>query len=120
MSTPSTRRLCFALDLHDDQQLIDEYIRHHRRIWPEITHSLLSAGIVDLSIYQLHTRLFMIMEVDDTFDAERKKELDESNPKKLEWEELMWRYQLPLPWARPGEKWMEMKQIFQLEKEPHE
>jgi len=32
-----------------------------------------------------------------------------------EWEALMWKYQQPLPMARPGDKWLPMERIFKLE-----
>jgi len=28
----------------------------------------------------------------------------------------MWKYQKPLPMAKPGEKWLRMERIFKLEK----
>ncbi len=31
------------------------------------------------------------------------------------WEELMWKYQKPLPSAQPGEKWVPMEKIFEVE-----
>jgi L-rhamnose mutarotase len=30
------------------------------------------------------------------------------------WEELMWKFQKPLPHARPGEKWVRMEKIFEV------
>ncbi|MDQ3279770.1 MAG: L-rhamnose mutarotase, partial [Bacteroidota bacterium] len=30
------------------------------------------------------------------------------------WEDLMWKYQQPLHFARPGEKWVLMNKIFSL------
>ena len=110
-----TRRYCLALDLKDDPQLIAEYRRYHQKIWPEITESIRSAGIEDLEIYLLGTRMFMIMEVSETFSFEKKGEMDRTNPKVQEWEQLMWRFQKPLPQAKPGEKWMLMERIFKLE-----
>ena len=56
----------------------------------------------------------MIMDVDDTFDPIKKARLDAANPKVQEWEELMWKYQKALPWAKDGEKWVPMEQVFQL------
>ena len=108
------RRYCLTLDLKDDPKLIDEYERYHEKIWPEITRSLKDAGIEDLEIYRLGTRMFMIMEVNDKFSPEAKARADAANPKVREWEELMWRFQKPLPEAKPGEKWLPMKKIFSL------
>jgi len=110
------RRYCLTLDLKDDPKLIAEYKRYHQKIWPEITRSIKAAGIEDMEIYLLGTRMFMIMEVNETFSFEVKKKADELNPKVQEWEALMWRFQQSLPKAKPGEKWLLMERIFSLEK----
>jgi L-rhamnose mutarotase len=109
------RRFCLTLDLKDDPTLIADYKRHHEKIWPEITESIRGAGIVDLEIYLLGTRMFMIMEVNENFSFEAKAAADRLNPEVQEWEDLMWRFQMPLPQAAPGEKWMLMERIFKLE-----
>jgi L-rhamnose mutarotase len=110
------KRLCFACDLKDDQQLIAEYKKYHAQgnTWPEITQSIKDAGILDMQIYLTGNRLFMIMEVDESFDLDMKSEMDANNPRVQEWEQLMWKYQRELPWAKKGEKWVEMERIFQL------
>jgi L-rhamnose mutarotase len=109
------RRYCLTLDLKDDPELIAEYRRHHQRIWPEITQSIRDSGIEDMEIYLLGTRMFMIMEVNEQFSFEGKAGADRANPKVQEWERLMWKFQKPLPEAKPGEKWMLMEQVFKLE-----
>ena len=111
-----TQRYCLALDLKDDPGLIAEYKRYHEKIWPEITRSILDAGVENLEIYLLGTRLFMILEAGPAFSFAAKAEMDRVNPKVREWEELMWRFQKPLPEAKPGEKWVLMERIFTLEK----
>jgi L-rhamnose mutarotase len=111
-----TDRYCLALDLQDDPELIAEYRRYHEKIWPEITKSIREAGIEDMEIYQVGTRLFMVMEVNEKFSFEAKARADAANPKVQEWEKLMWRFQRLLPGAKPGEKWMRMERIFKLEK----
>ena len=110
------RRYCLTLDLKDDPALIDEYRRHHAKIWPEITDSIKEAGIVDMEIHLLGTRMFMVMEVDENFSLDAKAKADRENPKVREWEELMWKFQKPLPQAKPGEKWLLMERIFKLER----
>jgi L-rhamnose mutarotase len=108
------KRYCLTLDLANDPQLIAEYKRYHEDIWPEITQSIRQSGIEQLEIYLLGTRLFMIMEVNDQFSFDKKSAADRSNPKVQEWEELMWKFQRPLPQAKPGEKWLLMERIFNL------
>jgi L-rhamnose mutarotase len=109
------RRYCLTLDLKDDPELIKEYQRCHERVWPEITKSIRDAGVADMEIYLLGTRMFMIMEVGEGFSFAGKSEADRNNPKVREWEELMWKFQTPLPQAKPGEKWLLMDRIFKLE-----
>ncbi len=109
-----SRRYCLTLDLKDDPALIAEYKRHHEKIWPEITQSIRNAGIEDLSIYLLGTRMFMIMDVADGFSFASKSRADAANPKVREWEELMWKFQQALPQAKPGEKWLLMEKIYDL------
>jgi len=110
------KRQCYALDLRDDPALIAEYERWHRAEngWPEIRKSILDAGITDMQIFRTGNRLFMIMETGEDYKTEKKAAMDAVNPKVQEWEQLMWKFQEPLPWAKEGEKWVQMNQIFQL------
>lgn len=108
------KKYCWALDLKNEEHLIQEYKEHHKNVWPEILTSIKDAGIEDLEIYCVANRLFMIMTVNDSFSFERKSAMDEANPNVQEWEKLMWNYQQALPTAKPGEKWLLMDRIFQL------
>jgi L-rhamnose mutarotase len=108
------KRYCLTLDLANDPDLIAEYKRHHQNVWPEIIENIRESGIQDLEIYLLGTRLCMILEVDDQFNFDRKAEADRNDPKVQQWEQLMWKFQRPLPEAKPGEKWLLMERIFKL------
>jgi L-rhamnose mutarotase len=108
------QRYCFTLDLHDDPALIEEYKRYHRAVWPEILESLRGAGVEGLEIYLLGTRMFLILEAGPEFSLEAKAAADTANPIVQEWEKLMWRFQKPLPQAKPGEKWLLMEKVFDL------
>lgn len=109
------RRFCLALDLKDNPALIAEYKRSHEQVWPEIIQSIKSSGIEDMEIYLLGTRLFMIIEVKESFSFEAKAEADLLNPNVQQWEKLMWTFQQSLPQAQPGEKWLLMERVFRLE-----
>jgi L-rhamnose mutarotase len=67
-----------------------------------------------MEIYRIGNRLFMIMEVSANFSFSEKAKADLANPKVVEWEKLMWNFQQPLPFAKPGEKWILMDKIFSL------
>jgi L-rhamnose mutarotase len=110
------KKYCLAVDLNDDAALIAEYENWHKKenAWPEIMKSITDSGITNMEIYRTGNRLFMIMETDDSFSFDRKAAMDASNPKVQEWEQLMWKFQQPLPWAKEGEKWILMDKIFQL------
>ncbi|CAN5272275.1 L-rhamnose mutarotase [soil metagenome] len=108
------KKYCLALDLKDDAQLIKEYEDHHKTVWPEILQSITGAGITNMEIYRVGNRLFMIMETTDDFSFESKAKSDSSNEKVQQWEQLMWKYQQPLPVAKEGEKWLLMNKIFSL------
>ena len=108
------KRHVLALDLQDDPALIAEYEKYHRQLPPEIRESFFQAGIVDMEIYRWQDRLFMILEVDETFSFERKETLDANNHKVQEWERLMWEFQKPLPGTPPGEKWQLLNRIYTL------
>jgi L-rhamnose mutarotase len=110
------KRYTLALDLKEDPKLIQEYKKYHKKVWPEIEASILDSGIVSMEIYLVSNRLFMIMEVNESFSFDRKTKMDDDNPKVQEWETLMWKYQQALPCAKKGEKWMVMDKIFHLKK----
>ncbi|MFD1255238.1 L-rhamnose mutarotase [Mucilaginibacter terrae] len=108
------KRYCLTLDLQNDPKLIAEYEEWHRAVWPEILESITGAGIDDMEIYRFADRLFMIMEVNETFSFNSKNNADAANAKVQEWETLMWKYQKSLPQAKPGEKWLLLDRIFKL------
>ena len=111
-----TQRYCYSCDLKDDPKLISEYKKYHTQenVWPEITQSIKDAGIIDMEIYITGNRMFMIIEVDKTFDPIKKNEMDANNLKVQEWEKLMWNFQQKNPWAKDGEKWVKLEKRFKL------
>jgi len=110
------KRFCFVLDLKNQPELIEQYIQHHRAVWPEILESIRSAGVLEMQIFHVTDRLFMIMETVDDFSLKEKSEADAGNPRVQEWEALMSKFQQAIPSAPAGIKWMPMKCIFDLVK----
>jgi L-rhamnose mutarotase len=111
-------RHCLTLDLKDDKTAIAEYKRYHVKIWPEVKQSLIDAGVEHMEIYLLGTRMFMIMDVSDSFSLSKKATMDLANAKVQEWERLMHEFQQRLPGA-PSDQywWMEMERVFSLDEQ---
>ena len=106
-------RICRTLELRDDPQLIAEYRRRHSQgaIWPEIPAGIREAGILEMEIYLLDTRLFMIVEVPVGFDWDAAMERLVSLPRQQEWEDYMAIFQLVKPGSTAAEKWQPMERI---------
>jgi L-rhamnose mutarotase len=113
-------RMCFALDLKDDPALVAEYRRFHAPGGPPpaVTRALRASGIEVLEIYLCGNRLFMVLEGAADFSLQAKAQADANNPEVQRWEELMWQFQKPLPWAEPGQKWVPAEKIYDLAEQP--
>ena len=108
------KRFCMSLDLRPDPALIAEYIRLHQDVWPEIRESIKVAGVLDMQIYHLNGRLFMIMDTTDEFKLEQKAAMDTANLKVMEWETLMAQFQQVDETANPAKRWQRLEKVFQL------
>jgi L-rhamnose mutarotase len=108
-------RYALALDLVDDAARIAAYEKAHETIWPEVRDHLRAQGVLDMEIYRLGTRLFMVMEVDPVlYRAEAMAQASKASPVIEKWEALMGTYQLPTPWTPANVKWAPMARIFSL------
>jgi L-rhamnose mutarotase len=110
------KRFCLACDLKNDPELIAEYRKWHQPggVWPEIINSIKEAGVLDMEIYLFGTRMVLIMETTEDFTLEHKATLDRNNPRVVEWENLMWRFQEAVPGVPEDQKWSPMERIFKL------
>ncbi len=106
------RRFCYLLDLVDDAALIADYEARHapQSVWPEVVAHIRAQGAESMEIWRAGDRLVMIVEAADDYPR------PVSPPPEIDrWEELMWRFQQPLPFAGDGEKWVPMARIFDLD-----
>lgn len=108
------KRYCLALDLIKDAEKIKQYQKFHQKIWPEISANIRQRSVLDMQIWQVENRLFMIMDTQDDYDPAVANEIALAEPKNVEWERLMSQFQQPLSSAAAGEKWIEMTKIFDL------
>lgn len=110
------KRYCQTLDLRDDPALIAEYRRLHSEEfqWREIRDGIRAVGILEMEIYLLDNRLFMIVETPLDFDWDEAMERLASLPRQAEWETTVAAFQLCRPGSTSAEKWRMMTRIFHL------
>lgn len=110
------KRFCQTLDLRDNPDLIATYRRLHSRegIWPEILQGIREVGILEMEIYLLGTRLFMIVEMPQELEWDDVMSRLATLPKQAEWEALTAQYQQAEATATSDAKWKMMERIFYL------
>ena len=110
------KRYCQTLDLRDNPELIAEYRRRHSQehIWKEIPEGIRQVGILEMEIYLLGTRLFMIVETPMDFDWDTAMARLGTLPRQDEWEDYMAEFQLVKAGMSSAEKWQLMERIFHL------
>lgn len=110
------KRYCQTLELKDNPELIDEYVKRHSEMyhWPEVRDGIRSIGILAMEIYRFETKLFMIVEtsLDFQWDVAFKKLA--TLPRQAEWEEYMSIYQQVEANATSSQKWKLMERFFYL------
>lgn len=110
------KRFCQTLDLKDNPQLIAEYRRRHSQgeAWIEIIEGIRQVGILEMEIYLVGTRLFMIVETPLEFDWDSAMARLATLPRQQEWEDYMSEFQAAEKGASSDEKWRMMERIFHL------
>lgn len=112
------KRYCQTMDLKDNPELIAEYVKRHSEAeaWTEIRDGIREVGILEMEIYILGTRLFMIVETPLDFDWETAMARLATLPRQAEWEAYMSIFQQADATATSAEKWQLMDRMFYLYK----
>ena len=110
------KRYCQTLDLKDNSELIAEYRRRHSdgEAWDEILDGIRSVGILEMEIYIVGTRLFMIVETPLDFEWDSAMARLSTLPRQQEWEDYMSEFQQAAPGCSSDEKWRMMERMFHL------
>ena len=110
------KRYCQTLDLKNDPQLIARYVEAHSRYksWPEIREGIRQVGILEMEIYLLGSRLFMIVETPLDFDWDQAMSRLATLPRQAEWEDYVAMFQDCKEGSASNEKWKLMERIFYL------
>ena len=104
------------LSLRDNPELIEAYRKAHSKeeSWPEIRAGIREVGILEMEIYILGSKLFMIVETPLNFDWDKAMAKLATLPRQAEWEEYVAKFQQCAEGATSDEKWQMMERMFYL------
>lgn len=110
-------RFCKTMELRNDATLIEAYKKAHAKgaAWPEITQGMKDVGILDMEIYLLGTKLFMIMDTVADFDHDKAMAVLATKPRQSEWEAHMAQFQDASADASADQKWQLMERIYKMD-----
>ena len=110
------KRYCQTLSLRDNPELIEAYRKAHSKeeSWPEIRAGIREVGILEMEIYILGSKLFMIVETPLNFDWDKAMAKRATLPRQAEWEEYVAKFQQCAEGATSDEKWQMMERMFYL------
>ena len=110
------KRYCQALDLKDSPELIARYREAHdpQHAWKEIREGIRAVGILEMEIYILDNRLFMIVETPLDFDWDTAMKCLATPPRQQEWEDFVSLFQACPEGSTSNEKWRMMERMFYL------
>ncbi len=111
------KRYCRTMQLREgDQKFIDDYRHAHSEgvIWKEVIDGIREVGILEMEIYILDNKLFMIVETPLDFNWDEAMVRLAKLPRQQEWETFMSRFQDCSAEATADEKWQMMDRMFHL------
>ena len=106
-----SQRICFQLRVRPE--LLDDYVRRHADVWPEMRAALTEAGWRNYSLFLTGTgTLIGYFECDDLSTAQAAMAATEVNAR---WQSEMGGFFLDLGDARPDEGILAIPEIFHLD-----
>jgi len=106
----------FVVNIAEGGQVLQEYLRYHEKVWPEVEAGFKKAGYKKIVLYRFDHLLVMTIKAPEGADLGAMGKLAEAySPRCAEWNKLMDSYQRGVPGAAPGEKWVEAKPFYQFD-----
>lgn len=110
------KRYCQTLDLKNDADLIARYREAHDRYhsWREIREGIREVWILEMEIYILGNRLFMIVDTPLDFEWDKAMARLATLPRQQEWEDFVAVFQACPEGSTSDQKWQMMERMFYL------
>jgi hypothetical protein len=99
-----------------DSAMQQEYMHYHEvqfKEWPEVAQGFCNADFQQLLVFRNGRQLLLVISIpgDKTLD-ELNPKTEENNPRVVEWNKIMGKYQEGIEGTGPGETWVFLNQII--------
>jgi L-rhamnose mutarotase len=111
-SLGQTKRYCQYLQLNPET--VEEYTYWHKNIWKEIPEGIRKVGILNMEIYLVEDKSFMIIDTPLDFDWDEAFGRLATLERQAEWEDFVSKFQESEPGKHSEEKWQLMERVFSL------
>ncbi len=113
--------IAYTVWLKDDPEIIRRYDAYHAEPWPEVAAWMAAQGVQRCRIYRFDRMLFMLLERDDDAAPAPNAPLAVAVAARYgAWDALMYSMQEPVPGAPLDGAWVEMAQVYDYQRNPHE
>jgi len=107
--------ILLTANLVKDQKMIREYLAYHKTQftkWPEVSQGFCAANFQQLLVYRNDRQLMLVISIPKGESLDKLNlRTTENNPRMVEWNKLMSKYQEGIPGTKPGEVWVFLKEI---------
>ena len=103
------RRIAQVIQLNPQDEA--SYIQYHQQVWPAVLATIAACNISNYSIFLRNGVLFAYFEYSGSNYEEDMARMA-ACPDTQRWWSIMDPMQLPMPDAKPGDKWSEMQEVF--------
>lgn len=108
---PVTQKLVekvFVVNIVQDSAKFNEYLDHHKHVWPEVEAGFKKAGYKKITLYRYGHLLVMTVVVPEGSDLNQMGKIAEGySPRCAEWNKMMSQYQVGVAGAPAGATWVE-------------
>ncbi|HVI44262.1 MAG TPA: L-rhamnose mutarotase [Chitinophaga sp.] len=113
-----TEEKMFVVNIVPEEKKLQEYLRYHQQVWPEVEAGFKKAGYRKITLYRYEHLLVMKIVVPAGADLQQMGKTAEAySPRCAEWNHVMSAYQAGVPGTRQGETWVEAVPFYEFKNE---
>lgn len=113
--SPEWEHILLTANLVKEEALQKAYLHYHKtqfEEWPEVSQGFCNAGFQELLVYKNKRQLMLVISIPKgTSLDELNPKTIENNPRMVEWNQMMGKYQEGIAGTQPGEKWVFLNKV---------